>query len=522
MRHFLMMAAVVACATNSSRLCADKPQFAKWQRVEVTFRGPDSTGRGNPNPFSIALDVEFTSPSGKTYLVPGFYDGDGKGGLDGDVWKVRFSADELGQWTYKSRSSVKRLKDQAGRFEVTTASDTEGFWKWGRLEYVGTAENRIRYLKFRDGPYWLKAGCDDPENFLGRYQNYNTLEKRKAAVDYLAAKGINSLYIMTHNIQGDDRDVWPWLGATAKDAMATGGKDARFDVAKLEEWRVLFEHMQTKGVVPYLVLEDDSAWKTYDHDRYWREIIARFGYLPAVIFNMGEEHNENYRLNDGLELAKRFKAADPFGHPLGIHNVNRPTDSYIDSPVIDMTAIQTGSPGSRRGLQHAMQHNKIAVEWIDGCRKRGRRVLMVNFDEGRPEHDRRAWWSAYLGGGVWEAHVLQPYDRPHTAWGKVWTELGGTRAFMESMPFAEMEPHNEVVKEGTAFCLAKPGSVYALYLPTGGTVQLELSENQAYEYAWWNTSNGKDGRFEREGRARGGIVKLTAPDDEDWALRIRR
>ena len=84
-------------------------------------------------------------------------------------------------------------------------ADAEGLWRWGRLEAVGTAENGVRYLKFRDGPYWLKAGCDDPENFLGGgCRNYDTLKKRKAAVDYLAERGINSLYMMTNNIDGDE------------------------------------------------------------------------------------------------------------------------------------------------------------------------------------------------------------------------------------------------------------------------------------------------------------------------------
>lgn len=145
---------------------------------------------------------------------------------------------------------------------------------------------------------------------------------------------------------------------------------------------------------------------------------------------------------------------------------------------------------------------------------------MVNFDEGRPEHDRRAWWSAYLGGGVWEAHVLQPYDRPHSTWETVWTELGGTRAFMQSLPFWEMQPHNELVKEGVAFCLAKPSAVYALYLPSGGDVRVELPKNGTYKYVWWNPANGIDGGFEQQGHTGGGIRKFTAPGEGDWALRI--
>jgi hypothetical protein len=85
-----------------------------------------------------------------------------------------------------------------------------------------------------------------------------------------------------------------------------------------------------------------------------------------------------------------------------------------------------------------------------------------------------------------------------------------------------MEPHNALVKEGVAFCLAKPGSVYALYLPKGGEVQVELPKDSSYEYAWWNPANGKDGRFEKKARTSGGTQKFTAPTECDWSLRIEK
>ena len=493
-------------------------RFAKWAKVEIALTGPESLGKGRPNPFGVFVGGVFTSPTGKQYEVPGFYDGDGRGGLDGNVWKIRFSADETGKWTFASRSKHKLLDGWKGWFTVVAVPDDAlGFYRSGRLEAVGTASNQIRYLKFRDGPYWLKAGCDDPENFLGGYENYDSPAKRKAAVDYLATKGINSLYMMTHNISGDDKDVWPWLGDTAREAMSNAGKDARFDVAKLDQWRQLFEHMQARGVVVYLVLEDDSAWKKYDHSRYYRELIARFGDLPALIFNFNEEYNENYSLPDALTFMRQLKDMDPYDHPRGIHNVNHPNDQYVDAPQIDFTSIQIGSPGRHSGV---MMHNGLSIAWINRCKSRQKRILMVGFDEGRPEEDRRAWWSAYLGGGVWEAHVLGPYDRPMSAWENVWTELGGTRVFMESLPFWEMAPSNDLVKSGTAFCLATPGKVYALYLPEGGSVTIELPPGQAYDYAWWKTTNGKDGRFQNAGRAGGGRQEFIAPDTGDWALRI--
>lgn len=488
-RTHLSLGSIFVASVITTLASADQAQFAKWAKVEFAFHGPTSHGRGEPNPFAVKLDVDFCAPGGSHYRVPGFYDGDGRGGLDGDVWKVRFAADQIGLWTYTTISDNQQLHGKTGRFAVSDIpAGAEGFRRWGRLEAVGTADNAIRYLKFRDGPYWLKAGCDDPENFLGEYLNYNTLDKRKAAVDYLARHGINSLYVMSHNIDGDNKDVWPWLGGTAHEAKANAAGNVRFDLARLEEWRVLFEHMQAKGVATYLVLEDDHAWHGYDHGRYYREIIARFGYLPALIFNFNEEYNENHKLPRALEHLQQLADLDPYDHPRGIHNVNTPSDEYIAAPQIDFTSIQTGSPGGRD--PGALLHNQRAIDWIERCQSRGRRVLMVGFDEGRPEEDRRAWWSAYLGGGVWEAHVLPPYDRPMSAWERVWTELGGTRAFMESLPFWEMTPANDVVRGGKAFCLAKQGETYALYLPEGGEVELQLPTGREFAVAWWNPAQG--------------------------------
>jgi hypothetical protein len=169
---------------------AQEPRFAKWSKIELSFRGPASLGRGEPNPFAVKLDVEFQSPGARHYCVPGFYDGDGRGSLDGDVWKVRFSADEIGSWTYTTSSDNRQLDGKAGRFSVTDIpSDAEGLWRWGRLEAVGTADNGIRYLKFRNGPYWLKAGCDDPENFLGSCKNYDTDHGRYYRALYLPEGG---------------------------------------------------------------------------------------------------------------------------------------------------------------------------------------------------------------------------------------------------------------------------------------------------------------------------------------------
>src|SRR5688572_19654997 len=73
------------------------------------------------NPFiDVKVDGTFYSPSGHTYIVPGFYDGDG-------IWGVRFNPGEVGAWTYRVTASPPNLElSDEGQFEVAS-SETKGF-----------------------------------------------------------------------------------------------------------------------------------------------------------------------------------------------------------------------------------------------------------------------------------------------------------------------------------------------------------------------------------------------------------
>ena len=100
---------------------------------------------------------------------------------------------------------------------------------------------------------------------------------------------------------------------------------------------------------------------------------------------------------------------------------------------------------------------------------------------------------------------------------------------METLPFWDMEPRNDLVSSGKAFCLSRPGRSYALYLPEGGEVEVRLEEGIAYENAWWNPESGKDGKLQNRGGVDGGTRKFAAPVQKrsspgpgDWALRIEK
>jgi len=88
--------------------------------------------------------------------------------------------------------------------------------------------------------------------------------------------------------------------------------------------------------------------------------------------------------------------------------------------------------------------------------------------------------------------------------------------FFESIPFYELTPDQNLVDNG--YCLAKPGKYYLVYLPEGGEVKVELSNND-FEASWIsgiNTSKKQNiGKFN-------GSTAFEAPDNNDWLLLLTK
>ena len=69
-------------------------ELQKWHTVAITFNGPNTSENSTANPFlDYRLNVTFSSPNGKTFVVPGFYAADGNAAEtsanSGNKWRVR-------------------------------------------------------------------------------------------------------------------------------------------------------------------------------------------------------------------------------------------------------------------------------------------------------------------------------------------------------------------------------------------------------------------------------------------------
>lgn len=486
----------------------DLGSVQRWEKLEVDLAGPSSVGLSETaNPFLLEVTATFSGPGG-TFAVPAFYAGDGAGGLDGDIWRARFAANAIGDWTLSTSSTDPLLDGYSATFQVTDTVACEplepgelpDFACTGRLLY---AEDY--YLQFADGTFWLKGGVDDPEDFLAPGQTVGFTTKQEA-IQYLADERLNSLYFMTSNSGGDRDNVWPWV---------TDRDSEHFDVAKLDGWDVVLDDLQAHGIVLHLVFEDDSGWTEFNRDLYYRQIVARFGHYNGLIWNISEEYNENYSANQVKLFAQMLSDLDPYDHPLTVHHQG-PTsrwDPFYGDDRFDLTSLHTsGNP-----------QNSLAITARQQSATAGR-PIPVSFDETgdvtpTQANNRHLVWSIYLGGGIYEIHTRPLTD--YRDWQAHFRDLVRARTFLEAMPFWEMLPSNQLLTSGTGYVLSKTGEVYICYLPGGGSLELDLGSNtNVFDASWFNPRTGESTDIGVV--VGGGVLAFDAPDTLDWTLLLLR
>jgi hypothetical protein len=86
--------------------------------------------------------------------------------------------------------------------------------------------------------------------------------------------------------------------------------------------------------------------------------------------------------------------------------------------------------------------------------------------------------------------------------------------FFTSFAWWKTEPHDELVDQGN-FCLAKPGEIYAVYLPRGGKVTVQL---QPGRYAATLVSALSGDKIPLPAAEGSSWTSPEAPDHNDWAL----
>ncbi|MFN3325901.1 MAG: DUF5060 domain-containing protein [Bryobacteraceae bacterium] len=566
-----------------------------WHRVTLTFDGPSASEDGDPNPFrDYRLNVTFRpAGGGRAYTVPGYFAADGiaaeTSAKAGDKWRVHFAPDQEGEWRYEvsfrtGTDVAMSLEPNAGTpaaFDGATGSfrvarsDKQGadFRAKGMLRYIGGFH--LRHAG--NGEYFLKGGADSPENFLayadfddtwdadadsGSYKAVGTFihtyephlkdwrrgdptwkgGKGKGiigALNYLASKGMNSVYFLTYNLDGGDgRDTWMWTSPKIRD---------RYDVSKLDQWEIVFTHMDRLGIMLHVVTQETENDRALGggpglnpiRKLYYRELVARLGHHPALIWNLGEENNTSDA--DRIEIARYIRTLDAYEHPITVHtHNNKAPDFYngiLGSSYFEATSIQSAMDryyGDAVVLRE--RSAKAGRKWAIFGDEQAPASHGVLPDAEDPNHDgprKQALWGNLMGGGSgvewYFGHKFPHMDINCEDWRSrdgMWDQTRhALEFFRRHLPFWEMDPDKDSSAGNRMWVLAKPGAVYAVYLPNGGTAALSLPEGN-YDVRWYNPRTGGSLQNGTIRTVKGpGAADLGAPPadpESDWAVLVRR
>ncbi|HYZ87507.1 MAG TPA: DUF5060 domain-containing protein, partial [Bryobacteraceae bacterium] len=133
--------------------CQPTPIFS---RCELVFEMDEAEAKAHPNPYrSVTLQGEFRSPKHRTFLMPGFWDGQRR-------FVIRFAPVDVGDWEFRITSNVARWNGQQGKLTATAAS-VPGFIQRANVHHWQNTESMLAHLWMGDTVYDLAVL--KPEDF---------------------------------------------------------------------------------------------------------------------------------------------------------------------------------------------------------------------------------------------------------------------------------------------------------------------------------------------------------------------
>lgn len=568
-------------------------ELKQWHNVTLTFDGPEAAEDGDPNPFlDYRLEVAFmNADSGVSYIVPGYFAADGDAAntsaTSGNKWRAHLSPDHDGEWTYKvsfrkgpgvaisddpnAGTPVEGLDGIESTLDIAVTDKTgRDFRGKGRLNYVG--KHHLQFAGTKE--YFLKAGVDAPENLLA-YKDFDGNFKTDAqkddlvkdwqphvqdwkpgdptwqdgkgkgligAINYLASQGLNVFSFLTMNIDGDDRNVFPYTSYDER---------MRIDCSRMDQWEIVFAHGDKLGMYLHFKTQEaenvlllDGGETGPQRKLYYRELIARFSHHLALNWNLGEEVGLGHKVSTDKKVAwgNYFWDHDPYQHHMVIHNGNRHYDMLGNASKLTGFSLQTNKSDFRNVHWETLNYLRRSVQagkpWVVACDEPGDAQHSLVPDGEDPTRDnarQNALWGNIMAGGAGvEWYFGYAHDHSDLSCQdfrvrqKMWEQCRIALAFLadNEIPFQDMTNTNKLLVTEQGYCLSQAGKLYLVFLKNAESAALDLTGTDGvYEVLWFNPREGGDLQSGSvEAVKSGGKVSLGQPpadSDKDWLAVVR-
>ena len=489
-----------------SATAANPPAVPRWQPHDFGFTAKAQP----PNPFMVSFAATVKGPDGKTFTVPGFFDGD-------STWKVRVAPTAEGPWSLVTKSDVKELDGQAAAFVCMKNANPKVH---GVLR---VDKEHPHHFIFDDGTRFFMQGYEyDWLWALDMDQpGVPTVEN---SLDLLARHGFNYVILNSYAHDTNWRKgrsgpddygpalLYPWEGDN--DNPVHG----RMNPAYWHHYDRVITALNDRGIQAHMLIKvynKQVKWPkrgSAEEQLFFRWLVARYAAYPNLIWDFSKEAHNEKDLAYKQSCLKYLRELDPYHHLMTVHDDDQANDSGTYDALTDFRADQ----------QHGKWHEVI-------LRQRERRAWpVVNVEFGYehgpggltdktynsvqpPEEVLRRAWEIQMAGGymayyytytAWD--VIRPLDIPP---GYAFFKHFGD--FWRATEYWKLEPSDKLVNNG--WCLAQPGREYVVFQNQAQPFALEIAGAKSpLKGEWFNPHTGKR---TAAGSLDNGTANLTPPAD---------
>jgi hypothetical protein len=311
-------------ALTSGRDQKDKVRKTEqWGVYEIALNG---TSSGNPF-IDVELSAVFKNRK-KTVTVPGFYDGNG-------IYRIRFSPDSQGKWTYLTQSNVPVLTDKKGKFSCVPPSGKNH----GPVRVVNTF-----YLEYADGTPFYSVGTTA---YQWTSVKQSIQEKTIATLAEAPFNKIRMCVFPKWYRYGNEAE--PWTYPFKREAGKNDFSQPNYEFFRNFDRRV--RQLLEMGIEADVILfHEYDSWGYFQmgnemNERYVRYMIARISAYRNVWWSLANEWDIP-RLKVAIDwegIGTLLQKEDPHKSLRGIHNWYNSEDHFYDHsrPWITHVSAQT-------------------------------------------------------------------------------------------------------------------------------------------------------------------------------------
>lgn len=497
----------------------------------------------------VTLTVEYQSPSGEVYNFFGFYDGDGRGGREGNVWKMRFMPNEVGKWKFKYHWSD-GTKGGNGTFTCTATGAGKGVLQ-------PYQENPHWFAYNGDEPVWLKSYYETGHGSLGQDFDWVVDNVYSRLID----EGYNHLQVN-----------WLLSLCCFEQFYKDGPEPETTDLALYKEgdlfgsmnfdaWRRMERHMgwlndHDVGVHMFLGVDgsrnDGPDWgKLTGEEKDWftRYMVSRLApYANLAGWNFVWEVPGD-REDRELGFIKLIERYDIFKH-LRTYEDEMPRDNEFHRSEYTFAAVENHKIAAE---DKEMERHLWKEPWTHhmasllGYKKKPvfmsegnalwRRYWHQRTNASLDDLRRSAWacataaasftWCGHSGENALYAYGPEglPFSEDHPYYQSERQISILTNIMQHEVVYYTMAPHDELLANHPAlevYAMAEPGNQYLVFSPKGASFSIQLEKGTYSSVTWIDTKTGEKKQEDRLVVGEHKPVPFKPPGtDSDWVLIVK-